>query len=207
MLKQLLTATAVSALLVASASAQSTAPDASKTTPPAATSTSPAPSAGASSTTMSDAQLITSQQPDQWVASKFDGMDVIGPDNEKVGDVSDILFDQTGQIKAYIVSVGGFLGMGAKAVALPPSAFQVVSGEAARPTSAAPRPATTGTGSTTTATPTAVPASDEKKLKISMTKDQLKDAANFEYYKEAVRPTGSTAPGAPARPLGTGGTK
>jgi len=81
MLKQLLTATAVSALLVASASAQSTAPDASKTTPPAATSTSPAPSAGASSTTMGNAQLITSQQPDQWVASKFDGMDFIGPDN------------------------------------------------------------------------------------------------------------------------------
>ena len=195
MLKQLLTATAVSALLIASASAQTTAPDASKTTPPAATSTSPAPSAGASSTTMGNAQLITSQQPDQWVASKFDGMDVIGPDNEKVGDISDILFDQSGQIKAYIVSVGGFLGMGAKSVALPPSAFQVVSGEAARPTSAAPRPATTGTGSTTTATPTAAPASDEKKLKISMTKDQLKDAANFEYYKEPIRATGSTAPG------------
>ena len=35
--------------------------------------------------------------------------------------MTDILFDKNGKIEAYIVSVGGFLGIGAKDVALAPS--------------------------------------------------------------------------------------
>ena len=38
----------------------------------------------------------------------------MGADNKKIGDVSDILFDKNGKIEAYVVSVGGFLGMGAQ---------------------------------------------------------------------------------------------
>jgi hypothetical protein len=49
--------------------------------------------------------------------------DVLGTDNQQVGDVSDIRFDKHGKI-----SVGGFLGVGAKDVAVAPSAFQVVGG-------------------------------------------------------------------------------
>ena len=199
MFKHLATATALSALMIASAGAQSTPPSSSTSpgaaTPPAASSTT-SPSTSTTSQSMSNtsamggAGALTSQKPDQWVASKFKGTDVLGPDNQKVGDVSDILFDQSGQIAAYIVSVGGFLGMGAKEVALAPSSFQVVSGEAAKPS-------TTGAGNSTTTSATTAYQSDEKKLKISMTKDQLKEAANFEYYKEPSRaPTtpGSTAP-------------
>ena len=51
---------------------------------------------------------------------------MIGADDKKIGDVSDVLFDQQGKIEAYVVGVGGFLGSGAKAVALAPSAFQPV---------------------------------------------------------------------------------
>ena len=40
--------------------------------------------------------------------------------------MSDILFDKDGKIEAYVVGVGGFLGIGAKDVALAPSAFQIV---------------------------------------------------------------------------------
>jgi hypothetical protein len=190
MLRHLATATAVSALLIGGAAAQTPAPDAGKTTPPAASST---PSA--TQQTMGGAP-VTSQQPDQWVASKFNGTDVLGPDNQKVGDISDILFDQNGQISAYIISVGGFLGMGSKEIALPPSAFQVVSGEAARP-------ATTGAGTSTT--PPAAAASNEKKLKISMTQEQLKQAPAFEYYKEPSRAATGAAPGPATRPAMPGG--
>ena len=42
-----------------------------------------------------------SQKPDQWLASKFKGTDVIGSDDKKIGDVSDILFDKDGKIEAY----------------------------------------------------------------------------------------------------------
>ena len=46
------------------------------------------------------------------MASKFKGTDVIGTDDQKIGDVSDILFDKSGKIEAYVVGVGGFLGIG-----------------------------------------------------------------------------------------------
>ena len=110
-----------------------------------------------------------SQKPDQWLASKFKGTDVIGADNKKIGDVSDILFDKTGKIEAFVVSVGGFLGMGAKEVALAPSAFDVVPGENG--------------------------AAD--KLKLSLTKDELKQAQNFAPYAPP-RPASTTGSG-PAR--------
>ena len=43
------------------------------------------------------AQFVSSQKPDQFLASKFNGTDVVGSDDQKVGDVSDILFDKDGQ--------------------------------------------------------------------------------------------------------------
>src|SRR6185369_965807 len=118
------------------------------------------------------ADFINSQKPDQFLATKFKGTDVMGPDNQKVGDVSDILFDKQGKIDAFVVSVGGFLGMGAKEVALAPSSFETIPGE----NGAAP------------------------KLKISMTKDDLKNAQNFARY-EPPRPATTGAGG------GMGGTR
>jgi uncharacterized protein YrrD len=99
---------------------------------------------------------------------------VVGADNQKIGDVSDILFDKSGKIEAYVVSVGGFLGMGAKEIALPPGQFQVVKGE----------------------------NNAEDKLKVSMNKDQLQQAANFEKYSPP-RPAATTGTG--QRPAGGAG--
>ena len=81
----------------------------------------PAPSTGS-------AKFVNSQRQDQYLASKFKGTDVVGSDSQKIGDVSDILFDKDGKIEAYVVGVGGFLGIGAKDVALAPTAFEVVRG-------------------------------------------------------------------------------
>ena len=89
MLKTIMTAATVSALALTSALAQST------TTPPAA----PAPSTQATPATPSageHASFVARQTPDQWLASKFRGTDVIGANEEKIGDVSDILFDKDG---------------------------------------------------------------------------------------------------------------
>ena len=49
----------------------------------------------------------------------------MGTDNAKIGDVTDVLFDKDGKVLAYVVGVGGFLGIGSKDVALAPSSFQV----------------------------------------------------------------------------------
>src|SRR3954452_17156617 len=81
------------------------------TTSPSATSTTHDTT---QSTSASGGQFIASQKPDQWLASKFKGTDVLGDDNQKVGDVSVILFDKSGKIEAYGVGVGGFLGVSAK---------------------------------------------------------------------------------------------
>jgi len=61
-------------------------------------------------------------------------------------------------------------------VALAPSAFQVIPGDPNSVTNAAP------------------------KLNISMTKQQLKEAANFEPYKEPRATTGAGGPGGPGGP-------
>ncbi len=71
-----------------------------------------------------DAKFINSQNADQWLSSSFIGVDVIGPDDGKIGDVSDLLFDKNGNIVGYVVGVGGFLGIGAKNVALAPTSFR-----------------------------------------------------------------------------------
>ena len=149
MLKQLMTTAAITGLMIGAAAAQSTHQP-----------TTPGTSAAATAT--ENAQIINSQSSGQWLSSNFIGTDVMGPDDMKIGDVSDVLFDKDGKVVAYLVSVGGFLGIGAKDVAIAPASFQV-----------AP-PSTTGSGITTT------PRPDEVTLKLSMTKEQLQDAANFE---------------------------
>ncbi len=45
--------------------------------------------------------------------------DIYTADNQKVGDIDDILLDSRGNIVAVVVGVGGFLGIGEKNVAIP----------------------------------------------------------------------------------------
>jgi sporulation protein YlmC with PRC-barrel domain len=155
MLKKLMITTASLALLTSAAIAQT--PDQQQSAPPAA---------GAAK-----GQVITEQKPDQLLTSKFKGTDVMGSNDEKVGDVNDILFDKDGKILAYVIGVGGFLGIGSKDVALSPQSFQMM------------------------------PAGERgnMKLKISMTKDELKSAAEFKPYKEPTSTTGQSPQSPPSR--------
>jgi len=167
MMKKLMVGAALSALALSCAQAQS----------PAFNSTPGQPQAVQQTT--SGEKLITTQQSDQYLASKFKGTDVLGSDDNKIGDVSDILFDKSGKIDAYIVSVGGILGMGGKEVALAPSAFNVVRGN----------------GSTS------------DKLKLSMSQDELKQAQNFEPYRSPAATTGSASPSGMGSGALTGGMR
>jgi sporulation protein YlmC with PRC-barrel domain len=57
-------------------------------------------------------------------ASSLIGMDVRNSENVKLGDVKDVVFDlQSGKISYVVLSVGGFLGIGEKFIAVPPSTF------------------------------------------------------------------------------------
>ncbi len=57
----------------------------------------------------SDAMAITNWQ----------DKNVYDPSENKIGEIKDMLVDKSGKIHAVIVSVGGFLGMGEKDVAIP----------------------------------------------------------------------------------------
>jgi sporulation protein YlmC with PRC-barrel domain len=115
----------------------------------------------------SAANTITAQKPDEWLATRLRGTSVLGSDGVKIGSVDDILIDRSGSIKALVIGVGGFLGIGAKDVAIPFKQFQVVAG-------------TEGKADV---------------LTLSMTKDQLTDAEDFKPY-EPPRPAVTPGPAA-----------
>jgi hypothetical protein len=54
-----------------------------------------------------------------WRTSKVVGLNVYNDQNQSIGSINDLLTDKTGNIKAAVLSVGGFLGMGSRYVAIP----------------------------------------------------------------------------------------
>jgi sporulation protein YlmC with PRC-barrel domain len=58
-------------------------------------------------------------------AEKLIGTRVYGPDRDDLGEVGDVLMSEQGEVTAYIVDVGGFLGLGEKPVALDPSRIHI----------------------------------------------------------------------------------
>ena len=161
MLKTLVMSAAISALMVSGALAQANPPASSSPAKVAAETKSP--------------KFIPAQGTDKWVFSKFKGTNVLGPDNAKVGSVSDLLFDKNGKIDGLIVGVGGFLGMGEKNVAIDMTAFEVV-----------PYRSASAGSNTANDDPTRV------NLKVSWTKDELKAAPDFQYYRPPARTSGSS---------------
>ena len=133
-----------------------------------------------------------------WRASKLAGLNVYNDANESVGSINDLLTDKTGNIKAVVIGVGGFLGVGEHLVAVPfdkvkfvndPVAYTGAAGASntgvantgARPTAA---PSTT-TGAATSAT-TAAPSAKSNAwypdhAVFNATKDELKAMPEFTY--------------------------
>jgi sporulation protein YlmC with PRC-barrel domain len=57
--------------------------------------------------------------------SQFYNEDVYDAKDAKIGDIKDILVEKNGQVAAVILSVGGFLGIGEKDVAVPFNAIHL----------------------------------------------------------------------------------
>jgi sporulation protein YlmC with PRC-barrel domain len=62
---------------------------------------------------------MTQMPPDLMRGSQLMGIDVYGADNQKIGDIDEVLVDRQGKIHGLVVGVGGFLGIGQKDVAIP----------------------------------------------------------------------------------------
>jgi hypothetical protein len=90
-----------------------------------------------------------------WRGSRLMGVNIYGPNDQKVGDVTDVLIDHQGNLKAVVIGVGGFLGIGEKDVALPFSAIQWM--QQSRTAAAASSMATSAGTANSTANPALTP--------------------------------------------------
>jgi hypothetical protein len=110
-MKKLLTAASVAALMAVPALAQDNTMPGTTTTLPKTTMT-PAPS---------EQKHVAVETPAYAGDISADGLinkSVKNAANEQVGNINDLLIDNSGKIAAVIVGVGGFLGMGEKDIAL-----------------------------------------------------------------------------------------
>jgi sporulation protein YlmC with PRC-barrel domain len=121
-----------------------------------------------------------------WRASKVVGLNVYNEKNENVGSINDLLMDKSGGIKAAVISVGGFLGMGARLVAVPFDKVKFVTepiaytGMAGAPNAGGARPQNTTTGSTAPQPAKANPWYPDHAM-INGTADELKAMPEFKY--------------------------
>ena len=206
MIKHTLTAAALATVLAIPAYAQSSNPPAAqppttaqsappapaeKTAPPMNDKTSAKPDTATAPAAMPDksaatgttadkkqAGFVQKQDPSQWRSSKLVGTSVYGPDNKSIGSIDDLIVDQKGAIKAAVIGVGGFLGVGQKDVAVPFEALQIQRKQN---------------------------SSSIDKITVSYTKDQLSNAPKFAYFQVQSNTTtgsaGSTgSPGGMSKP-------
>lgn len=66
----------------------------------------------------SGAQFLSKQASDDWLASHLIGQSVYNAQDEAIGDINDLVTDQSGKIVAVLIGSGGFLGLGEKDVAV-----------------------------------------------------------------------------------------
>lgn len=140
-MKRLLTATALAAVLAVPAFAQQPM---SK------------PDTAARTSTTGNPGFVQQQSQNEWRGSKLIGTNVYGPDDKSIGEISDVIVAGNGQVKAAVIGVGSFLGVGEKSVAVPFESLHV----------------------TRKANSSAI-----EKITVSYTKDQLKNAPKFAYYR------------------------
>jgi sporulation protein YlmC with PRC-barrel domain len=67
----------------------------------------------------SQATTLRSLPPEASTVTNWYKQSIYDPSEEKIGEISDVLVEKDGKVGAFIVSVGGFLGIGEKHVAVP----------------------------------------------------------------------------------------
>ncbi len=122
MRREIIAAASVLALMTGTAMAQTTSPTTGSPTTGAPTATemnksgsAPGSAATGSAATGSASGLTGGQMAS---AENMMGKNVYGSDNEKVGEVEDVILDSNGQARQLVISSGGFLGIGEKQIAV-----------------------------------------------------------------------------------------
>jgi hypothetical protein len=117
MLKHLLLATALTCGATTMAFAQSPPPSPTQTTP-----TTPSPTTPMSRSNTASAPAVEStgdfDAQGHMAGSALIGAKIHNDNQDTVGSINDIYLDDSGKVQAVVVSVGGFLGVGSKNVAV-----------------------------------------------------------------------------------------
>lgn len=115
----------------------------------------------------------------QWRSSKLIGVNVYNDNNEKIGDIEELIIDKSGKVDNVVLGVGGFLGMGEHYVAVPMEKLKWVDEPVRTSSTTAADKSTVGSSSRP------AHAADEKwypdHAVFNATKDQLKAMPQFKY--------------------------
>ena len=114
-----------------------------------------------------------------WRASKVAGLNVYNEKNESIGAINDLLIDKSGNIKAVVLGVGGFLGMGEHLVAVPFDKIKFVDQPVPSTTTSTNKSSST-TGSSSTSASSKNPWYPDHAV-FDATKDELKAMPEFRY--------------------------
>jgi sporulation protein YlmC with PRC-barrel domain len=166
---KVLTAAAIGALVSTAAIAQT--PSSSNPSPKSAQSTSNAPAMASTK--------------GEWQASKLIRMNVYNGQNEKIGDIKELMLDKNGKVDVVAIAVGGFLGMGEHDVAVKFDQLKWVN----EPVSSTTSSNSTSSGSSRAATTGSAQTQNTQNRNypdhavLDATKDQLKSMPQFDYNK------------------------
>ena len=116
----------------------------------------------------------------QWRSSKLIGVNVYNDNNDKIGDIQELIVDKSGKIENVVLGVGGFLGMGEHYVAVPMEKLRWVNEPVKTSSTAAPADKST-VGSNNRPAREANEKWYPDHAVFNATKDQLKAMPQFKY--------------------------
>ena len=149
-----------------------------------------------------DPAAIQSSAQGKWRASKLIGLNVYNANNEKIGDINELVTDSAGKIDTIVVGVGGFVGIGEHNVGIPFNQVKWMNEPVKTSSTTSSDAKTTGSGAATTTTTTTSSSSAKDypdHAVVNMTKEQLKAMPAFKYASDtsSTSRTTTTSP-APA---------
>jgi sporulation protein YlmC with PRC-barrel domain len=100
---------------------------------------------------------VLTSVPEAITVTDYYKQNVYDPSDQKIGEIKDVLITKDGKVGAFIVAVGGFVGMGEKDVAVP---FEDIKG---------------------------TKKNDKWYLTMQANKDELKNAPGLKYDRSATR--------------------
>lgn len=137
-----------------------------------------------------DAPAALSQKMDlkgSYRSSKLIGLNVYNNADEKLGDINEVIIDHGGKVSAFIIGVGGFLGIGEHDIAVAPDKLKFVEEPRSNKAVASDKPADSRPATTGSTAPaerrTNASANDwtPDHALLNATKDQLKAMPQFKY--------------------------